>query len=134
MICIAMVCGTREDFQDYDRQCRVLEKNGIIVAENNAQAIRLAIAVMGIGGEAGGVEPVKERIKLKPPAPGSDHRIPAIPAHLPALLATGPRVINLGLEVFASQLTACGAPVMHTDWRPPAGGDTRLASLLERLR
>jgi hypothetical protein len=25
-------------------------------------------------------------------------------------------------------------PVIHVDWRPPAGGDARLASLLERLR
>jgi FdrA protein len=42
--------------------------------------------------------------------------------------------VNLGLELFAAQLAASGAPVVHVDWRPPAGGDTRLARLLERLR
>jgi FdrA protein len=50
------------------------------------------------------------------------------------LLRTGPRVVNLGLELFATQLAAHGVPVVHVDWRPPAGGDARLASLLERLR
>ena len=35
---------------------------------------------------------------------------------------------------FTASLAAHGVPVVHVDWRPPAGGDTRLASLLERLR
>jgi FdrA protein len=134
MICIAAVCGTPEDPQGYDQQCRILRENGIILAENNAQAVRLAAAVVDVRTETGSTTPVAEGTKLKPPTPGPENRLPEIPAHLPALLATGPRVINLGLELFAAQLTACGVPVVHADWRPPAGGDTRLASLLERLR
>lgn len=43
------------------------------------------------------------------------------------------QVINLGLEVFALELAAAGVPVVHVDWRPPAGGDPRLAALLARL-
>lgn len=43
------------------------------------------------------------------------------------------RVINLGLEVFALELAAAGVPVVHVDWRPPAGGDPRLAALLAQL-
>ena len=50
------------------------------------------------------------------------------------LLASGPRVINVGLEMFASNLAACGARVVHVEWSPPAGGDSRLAGLLEKLR
>ncbi len=42
-------------------------------------------------------------------------------------------VINLGLEVFALELAAAGVPVVHVDWRPPAGGDPRLAALLAQL-
>lgn len=42
------------------------------------------------------------------------------------------RVINLGLEVFASELEAEGVPVVHVDWRPPAG-DPKMAELLARL-
>jgi hypothetical protein len=42
------------------------------------------------------------------------------------------RVVNLGLEVFAVELEASGATVVHVDWRPPAGGPT-VAALLTRL-
>jgi hypothetical protein len=50
-----------------------------------------------------------------------------------ALLSGPPRVINLGLEVFALELAAAGVTVIHVDWRPPAGGDPRLAALLAQL-
>jgi FdrA protein len=50
------------------------------------------------------------------------------------LLATGPRVVNIGLEMFAANLAARGARVVHVEWSPPAGGDSRLAGLLEKLR
>jgi hypothetical protein len=43
------------------------------------------------------------------------------------------RVINLGLEIFATELQAEGATVVHVDWRPPAGGDATIAALLARL-
>ena len=43
-----------------------------------------------------------------------------------------PRVVNLGLEVFAAELEAAGAAVLHVDWRPPAGGPA-VAALLARL-
>lgn len=49
------------------------------------------------------------------------------------LLDAGPRVINLGLELFAETLARVGVPVVHVEWRPPAGGDPRLALLLGRL-
>jgi FdrA protein len=51
-----------------------------------------------------------------------------------ALLAAGPRVVNVGLEMFAANLAARGAPVVHVEWSPPAGGDARLAGLLDKLR
>jgi FdrA protein len=50
------------------------------------------------------------------------------------LLAAGPRVVNVGLEMFAANLAAREAPVVHVEWSPPAGGDSRLAGLLEKLR
>ncbi|MGH6689833.1 MAG: fdrA domain protein [Gammaproteobacteria bacterium] len=42
------------------------------------------------------------------------------------------RVVNLGLEIFAAELQAEGATVVHVDWRPPAGGPA-VAALLARL-
>ncbi len=50
------------------------------------------------------------------------------------LLAAAPRVVNVGLEMFASNLAARGARVVHVEWSPPAGGDARLAGLLDKLR
>ena len=48
-------------------------------------------------------------------------------------LASELKVINVGLEGFAEALESLGVPVVHVDWRPPAGGDARLASLLAKL-
>jgi hypothetical protein len=42
------------------------------------------------------------------------------------------RVINVGLDLFAEQVEAQGATVLHVDWRPPAGG-TDIAALLAQL-
>lgn len=50
-----------------------------------------------------------------------------------AALPLDTRVVNLGLELFAAELARLGVPVVHVDWRPPAGGDARLAALLARL-
>ena len=50
-----------------------------------------------------------------------------------ALLAADIRVINVGLESFALDLTERGVPVVHVDWVPPAGGDPRRAALLADL-
>jgi hypothetical protein len=50
-----------------------------------------------------------------------------------ALLTETPRVINLGLPLFAAELERLGVPVTHVDWAPPAGGDPRLGGLLARL-
>lgn len=50
-----------------------------------------------------------------------------------ALLRTRPRVVSLGLPIFAPDLTRLGVPVIHVEWRPPAGADARLLAALERL-
>ena len=42
--------------------------------------------------------------------------------------------INVGLESFADSLTEQGAQVVHVDWKPVAGSNERLVSILERMR
>ncbi len=42
-------------------------------------------------------------------------------------------VINIGLESFAENLKEEGVSVLKLNWKPPAGGDKKLASLLKRL-
>jgi hypothetical protein len=58
---------------------------------------------------------------------------PAIGRVCAELLQSRPRVINLGLAVFATDLDAQDVDVVHVDWRPPAGGDEDLARLLSML-
>lgn len=43
------------------------------------------------------------------------------------------RVINIGIEMFAEDLKLAGVEVVQLDWRPPTGGNLRLATLLARL-
>lgn len=50
-----------------------------------------------------------------------------------AILVDELRVINIGLEDFAADLAAEGVAVVQLDWRPPAGGNPRLAALLAEL-
>jgi hypothetical protein len=66
-----------------------------------------------------------------------------------SLLAVPPRVVNVGLELFAVDLAGhdakgvgkqvlgdpvAGAKVIHVQWSPPAGGNAYLAGLLGKLR
>ena len=43
-------------------------------------------------------------------------------------------VINIGLEAFYMSLVSQGAQAVQVDWRPPAGGNERIASLLEKMK
>ena len=48
-------------------------------------------------------------------------------------LLDGLKVVNIGLEGFAEELSTEGVDVIHVDWSPPAGGDAKLAALLSKL-
>jgi Protein of unknown function (DUF1116) len=50
------------------------------------------------------------------------------------MLDASPRVISLGLPLFAQTLERLGVPVVHLAWAPPAGGDPRLMAQLDRLQ
>jgi FdrA protein len=135
LVGIAHVCGAPDDPQGFAQQRQILREHGLLLADSNAQAVRLATAVLGVHAQHSPAQrPVASMATGAAALPQEQHAPVSLPAHLPELLMTGPRVVNLGLELFATQLAAHGAPVVHVDWRPPAGGDTRLAGLLERLR
>ena len=42
--------------------------------------------------------------------------------------------LNVGLESFTASLTSQGATVLQVDWKPPAGGNERLAAILEKMK
>ena len=52
-----------------------------------------------------------------------------LPFHLPGQL----NVINIGLLEFFESLKAQETPVIHVDFRPPAGGDEKLSILLSEM-
>ena len=49
-----------------------------------------------------------------------------------SLLAAPPRIVNIGLELFAIDLANQGASVIHVQWSPPAAA--HLVELLDKLR
>jgi FdrA protein len=49
------------------------------------------------------------------------------------LLRAPLKVVNVGLDEFAEELAQQGVEVVRVDWKPPAGGDVKLAELLSKL-
>ncbi len=118
---VTVVIGTDEDPQGLGRQIEQLEAAGAFVFTRHDEAVRaVRDAFAGIV-EGRASKPPERASDLKPDA--DDSRV-----------SSGFAAINVGLESFADSLRAQGAEVVHVDWRPPAGGDDRLASLLTRLR
>jgi hypothetical protein len=43
-------------------------------------------------------------------------------------------VVNIGIKLFYEDLKKQNVKVAHVDWRPPAGGDFDMITLLEKLK
>ena len=123
---VATVCGTRRDFQGYDKAVETLKEAGVIVCENNKLAVHTAIRAIGLDFE----EPVKE---IRPKTTARIQKTEASEKLL-ELLSQKPRVINVGLKSFAEVIEAFGCDVVQYDWAPPAGGNVELIKVLNFLR
>jgi FdrA protein len=124
---VGTVCGTEQDPQNYQEQRRKLENAGVILRDSNNQAVRTALAMMGVN--------LEEADKEKLPA-GKDYpkqEITVSPA-IEKLLNEKPAVINVGLKKFTTALTENGGRVVQFDWRPVAGGNERMRKILSLLR
>lgn len=107
---VVLLVGTDEDPQDLAEQSDRLEAAGAWVTRDLGAA--------------------QERLwRLTAPEP----KPPSLPVPLSAL-ETPRSVINIGVETMYRSLTAQGVDTMDIEWRPPAGGDPRLASLLSKMR
>jgi FdrA protein len=132
---VASVCGTDEDPQRRSRQVAALVGAGVLVEASNARAALLAGAIAArapqpeaIAGMLAAAAPPAEA------AIGPGHGpLPPDPVDAATLIAAPPHVVNVGLALFAESLREQEVPVIEVDWRPPAGGDADLLSLLERL-
>lgn len=43
------------------------------------------------------------------------------------------RVINIGIPSFAEDLKSQGVQAVHVEWQPPAGGNKKIQTLLEKI-
>ena len=128
---IASVTGTRGDFQGYEAQVARLRGAGVIVMPSNYQASMLAVRIMEK--VSGGTSAPRASVPAPSPAESRVASPAAEAGPVRTLFDEGLKVINMGLASFAENLTACGAPAVHVDWMPPAGGDPRLIQVLDSI-
>ncbi len=124
---VGTVCGTEQDPQDYKEQIAKLSKAGVIVRDSNNQAIRTALAMLGI-------ELKEVDKKVKPLSEDYMKEEISVSPAIEKLLNEKPTVINVGLKKFTTALTDKGGKVVQFDWRPVAGGNERMRKILSLLR
>jgi FdrA protein len=115
---VAVVVGTDEDPQDFDGQIQLLKEAGAWVETRNDVAVRY------VG------EIVQRLTQTGEPAEAAAEGTPVALESLKQPLGA----INAGLESFAESIKDQGAKSIHVDWKPPAGGNEKLAALLERMK
>jgi FdrA protein len=107
---VVLVVGTRHDPQDLGRQIEALTGAGARVVRDVGAVVSLA----------------------------ADQALPGWESHpevtVPLSAIETPIVINVGLASFAASLAEQGGEVVRVEWRPPAGGDPRLAGILRRMK
>lgn len=114
---VCVVTGTDEDPQNIDSQISQLRQAGAWVDTSNELVVRRVGRIMRTLGERGSVESMTigkpvDLITLKKPM----------------------AAINVGLDSFAANLKDQGAPNIHVDWKPPAGGNEKMMNILERMK
>ncbi|MED3549876.1 acyl-CoA synthetase FdrA [Cytobacillus praedii] len=124
---VASVCGTETDPQDYQAQKKKLAEAGIIVKDSNNEAVRTALAIVGL--KVNDVQ--KAHVDAKAPSKTFDL---SVSQEMAALLNNKPSVINVGLKSFTDSITAYGGRVVQFDWRPIAGGNERMRKILALLK
>ena len=128
---VASVCGAEGDPQGLEKQRQQLQEVGVKVMFSAAGAARFAAVVAG-GGR--GVERTWSLTQLGDIASLPQKAVVGKGSMSGRQLFDLPlKVINLGLPAFAQALTDQEVPVLHVDWRPPAGGDAKLLDVLRKL-
>ncbi|HJR78696.1 MAG TPA: acyl-CoA synthetase FdrA [Anaerolineales bacterium] len=106
----AIVIGTEDDPQNLESQIERLKEAGAVVFRTAAEA----------------VEHISLRFKSHTPNKNTPVNLEQLTQPLAA--------INVGLESFYESLTSQGAQAVQVEWRPPAGGNEKLAALLAKMK
>ncbi len=107
---MAIVIGTDEDPQNLQSQVLQLEEAGVTVFRTASEAVEY-VSLKFSHREANQFPPVNLE-QLNQPLAG----------------------INVGLESFYESLISQGAQAVHVEWKPPAGGNEKMAALLARMK
>lgn len=107
---VAIVIGTDDDPQNLQSQISQLEEAGVTVFRTASEAVEY-VSLKFSHREANQFAPVNLE-QLKQPLAG----------------------INVGLESFYESLISQGAQAVHVEWKPPAGGNEKMAALLARMK
>lgn len=121
---VATIVGTDLDIQDYAGQKKTLEEAGAVVCQSNAQAVKVALALIG--------HPVEEVVKDVEPKKATNVTMPEVPESLRKLL-TVDHFVNIGVESFAKAIDENGGRAVQFDWQPIAGGNVELQRALAFL-
>lgn len=107
---VAIVIGTEDDPQILQSQVSQLEEAGVTVVRTATEA----------------VEYVSLRFGARKKYEGAPINLEQLKQPLAA--------INVGLESFHESLLSQGTQAVHVEWRPPAGGNEKMAALLARMK
>jgi FdrA protein len=107
---VAIIIGTDDDPQNLPSQVEQLQDAGVMVFRTATEAV--------------------EHVSLRFGASRKNEFTAVNLEKLNQPLAA----INVGLESFYESLTSQGAQAVHVDWRPPAGGNEKLAALLQKMK
>jgi FdrA protein len=107
---VVIVIGTDSDMQQVESQVARLEGAGALVFRTVTEAL----------------DHIARRVPSQSDGPGVRVAQESLDRPLAA--------INVGLESFYLSLVGQGARAVHVDWRPPAGGNEKLAALLARMK
>lgn len=107
---VAVVIGTDTDPQNLESQVERLKEAGAIVFRTASEAVEYIS--LRFGNHVPNKYPPVNLEQLKQPL----------------------AAINVGLESFYESLTLQGAQAVHVEWRPPAGGNEKLAALLAKMK
>lgn len=123
---VATVCGTKKDFQNYDKAVRKLREAGVNVCEANRQAVRTALRLIGKD-----YQELSKEVRAKQTADSEKRETSAA---VKRLLSEKPCIINIGLKSFAEVCRSFDCRCVQFDWAPPAGGKTELIKILNFYR
>lgn len=124
LVVIATIVGTDEDPQNILEQTAIMKQAGAILCRSNAQAVRLALGILGhplVTVEKTIVPPLAGKVAASEPS-----------ENMLALL-TNQAFINIGLRSFSEAIVKHGGEVVQYDWQPIAGGNITLQKALQFL-